>query len=455
MTGFATVAAELPSQPRNYPSARSGWTLTILLTIAYIFSYIDRSILGLLVDPIKADLNLSDKDIGYVSGIAFAIFYATMGLPLGWLADRVNRTRLVAGGIALWSIATAWCGLASSFWQLFFARMSIGVGEATLSPAAMSIIGDSFPPEKRGKPVALYSAALGLGAGIAGLASAAIIAWTKGSAMIDLPLIGAVKPWQFTFILVGLPGVLVAIAFLFVKEPPRQTLSTQAGSENDNSMGAASAEIWKNLAAYAGITSLVCVMTITAYAQGYFTPSAFTRAYGWPTEKFAAFNGIASLILGPATMAVTGWLNDRMASRGIADAPLRLASWSFVIMIPMASLPFFLGNAWATFILHALATVPIAMLTASGLLAFMAIAPSAVRGQVVALYYVAISLSGLLLGPTTVGWLSTNIFGEQKLGWAVGSTTAIYAIIPFLLLPMIRRAYRAKLAQKDTGDVFS
>ncbi len=429
------------SETPSYPTARSGWTLTILLTVAYIFSYIDRSILGLLVDPIKADLKLSDADIGYVSGIAFAIFYATMGLPLGWFADRTKRTRLVAGGIALWSLATAACGMAGTFWHLFLARMSVGVGEATLGPAAMSLIGDSFPPEKRGKPVALYSAALGLGAGIAGLASAAIVAWTKGSTVIALPLLGDVKPWQMTFIIVGLPGLLIALGFLFLREPPRQ--STGSAS---NSVGAAFGEVGHNAGAYAGVTVMVCVMTITAYAQGYFAPSAFTRAYGWPTEKFALYNGLASLFIGPATMAFTGWLNDRMASRGITDAPFRLAMIAFIAMVPMASLTFFLGNAWATFVLHALTTVPIAMVTAAALLALLAIAPAAVRGQVVALYYVAISLSGLLLGPTTVGFLSTNVYGEAKLGWAISTTTAIYGAIPLLLLPLIWRAYHRKLA---------
>lgn len=428
------------SVPSTYPSPRAGWTLTILLTIAYIFSYIDRSILGLLVDPIKADLKLTDADIGYVSGIAFAIFYATMGLPLGWLADRTRRTRLVAAGIGLWSLATAACGLAGTFGHLFLARMSVGIGEATLSPAAMSLISDSFSPDKRGKPVALYSAALGLGAGLAGLASAAIVAWTKGSTLVAVPFAGDVKPWQMTFFLVGLPGLLVALAFVFMREPPRQSIGGAS-----NGVAAALGEVGRNWAAYAGLTVMVCVMTITAYSQSYFAPSAFTRAYGWPTEQFALYNGLASLVLGPGTMAMTGWLNDRMTARGAADAPFRLTMIAFVAMVPMATLPFFLGNAPATFALHALSTVPIAMVTAAALLALLAIAPAAVRGQVVALYYVAISLSGLLLGPTTVGKLSTQFYGEGHLGWAIGTTTALYGIAPLLLLPMIWRAYQRKL----------
>ena len=155
------------------------WYTVILLTVAYVFSFVDRYILGLLVEPIKADLGLTDTEIGLLLGPAFALFYTTMGLPLGWLADRTRRTWLVGAGIAVWSLATAACGLARNFVQLFIARMSVGVGEATLSPCALSMIADSFPEEKRGKPVAFYTAALSLGAGIASLAGASVLAWSK------------------------------------------------------------------------------------------------------------------------------------------------------------------------------------------------------------------------------------------------------------------------------------
>src|SRR5687767_7954261 len=128
-----------------WPKPKAAWGMVALLTAAYLVSYIDRTILGLLVQPIKADLQLTDEQIGWVLGPAFAIFYATIGVPLGWLVDRRSRTRLIAWGIALWSAATAFSGLVRGFPQLFLARMTVGVGEAVLSPAAFSIIGDSFP----------------------------------------------------------------------------------------------------------------------------------------------------------------------------------------------------------------------------------------------------------------------------------------------------------------------
>ena len=206
---------------KNYPNSKYAWYMVVMLTIAYILSFVDRYILGLLIEPIKADLGLTDTQIGLLLGFAFAIFYATMGLPLGYLADRKKRTWLVAAGIAVWSAATAASGLVKNFAQLFIARMTVGAGEATLSPCAMSMISDSFPPEKRGKPIAFYTAALSLGAGIASLISAGEMNWAKSEPHLTITLVGDVAPRQFTFVGVGLPGLRLAGLCLFMREPTR------------------------------------------------------------------------------------------------------------------------------------------------------------------------------------------------------------------------------------------
>jgi MFS family permease len=427
----------------SYPASRPAWTMVVLLTLAYVLSYVDRSILGLLIEPIKADLHLSDESLGYLIGPAFALFYATIGLPLGWLADRKRRTWIVAAGIALWSIATAASGLARSFGQLFAARMTVGVGEATLSPCAMSMIGDSFPPERRGKPVAIYSAALALGSGIASLIGAIVLTWAKTSAGIELPLIGAVKPWQFAFLVVGLPGVFLSLAFLFLREPPRQTLSSQ-NALNTSSFGRVMAYVWQNRGAYLGLISLVCVMTITAYSQG-FTASAFARKFGWEAKDFALVNGLITLAIGPATVASIGALCDRWRKSGQDDAPFRLLSFGFVLMVAASSLALLMPSPTLSFISLGLSTAGLGTVTATGIIALLDITPAAVRGQVVAFYYMMISIAGLLLGPTTVGMLSTRVFGEAKLHLAVAAVPALYGVIPLLLLPVIRRRYLAQM----------
>jgi MFS family permease len=427
----------------GYPTARAGWTLTVMLTVAYVFSYLDRNILGLLIGPIKADLGLRDDQLGYIIGPAFAIFYATMGLPIGWMADRVKRTRLVAAGVAFWSLATALTGFAASFWHLFAARMAVGIGEAVLSPSAMSLVSDSFPEERRARPVAFYSAALSLAVGLSAIATWGIISWAKGSATIAVPLLGDLKPWQFSFVAVGLPGFLIAMVFMILPEPPRQPAIK---GEEGNGVGDALRLIGRNWQAYLGLFLLVCVMTTVTYGQGSFGPAAFNRAYGWPTEIYALYNGVGTMVIGPISLALTSWLIMRMQRKGMSDAPYRVSMWAFMLMLPLCTLPFLIDMPRVTLTLNILASIPLSMLTAAAMLALLAITPSSVRGQVVALYYAAINITGLFLGPPTVGWLSTNLFGEANLRYAVAIQPLIFGTIPLILLPAISRAYRMRLA---------
>jgi len=217
-TDLQAAAAE-PVKP--YPSAAAGWFLVVMLTVGYIFSFVDRYILGLLIEPIKAEFDLSDRSIGWLLS-AFTLVYGFMGIFMGWLVDRGKRLWIVSIGVALWSVATVATGMAKNFVQLFTARMGVGIGEATLSPATFSMIGDSFPTEKRGKPIAFYSAALPIGAGLASLLSGAVIAWTASSGNQSLPFFGELSPWRYTMIIVGLPGLLLALFFLFMKEPVRR-----------------------------------------------------------------------------------------------------------------------------------------------------------------------------------------------------------------------------------------
>lgn len=434
-----------------YPSPRSGWFLVTMLTAAYVLSYIDRSIIGLLIEPIKADLGLTDADIGLILGPAFGLIYVLAGLPLGWLVDRKRRTWIVGFGIIVWSVATAFCGLARNFWQLFLARMTVGAGEAVLSPSAMSMISDSFPPERRGKPIAVYVGALSLGAAIASLIGGGVTQWAKTTDTIAVPVLGALAPWQLTFFAVGLPGLLFAlIFFVFMREPPRRPNVAAAGEEPmGNGMKDALGYVARNLGPYAGFISLACAMTICAYSQG-FLPSVFERTWGWETEHYAYVNALVIIVAGPPAVFGAGWLCDRWAQAGRSDAPLLLLVIGFLIMVPTAVLPMFMPSGELAFVFLFFNTSGIGIISAMALNALLAITPSQVRGQITALYYIVISLSGLFLGPSTVGFLSTNVFGEDQLRLAFAATCFAYALVPLLLLPVIIRSYKRQLA-KVTG----
>jgi MFS family permease len=428
----------------TYPSVRAGWSLTVLLTIAYILSYVDRSILGLLIEPIKADLKLTDAELSLVLGPAFGLVYAISGLPLGWAADRTRRTWLISAGVTLWSVATAASGLARDFWHLFAARMGVGVGEAVLSPCAMSLIADSFPPERRGKPVAVYNAALSLGSGIASLVGAAVLVWAKSDEGFLLPVVGAVSAWQFAFFAVGLPGFVLALAFLLVPEPARQ-VATESGKSRGG-FGPTMAYVWSRRGAFLGTTAMVAVMTCIAYSHG-FMPSVFVRSYGWEAKNYAVANAIITLALGPATVAAVGIMADRWRKAGQADAPLRLLIAAFAVMVPAATAQPLMPNAWLSLVFVALTTLSIAGVTAAGIIALLDIAPANARGQIVALYYMTISITGLGLGPTTVGFLSTNVTGEANLNLAMAAVPAIYGSLAALLIPIVGRAWRAQLGE--------
>ncbi len=431
---------------RSYPRPGVAWFMVAMLTLAYIFSYVDRYVLGLLIQPIKADLGLTDEEIGWLLGPAFAIFYATMGLPLGWLADRKRRTWLIAAGVTVWSLATAASGLCRSFWQLFTARMTVGVGEAVLSPAAFSMISDSFPPERRGKPIAVYQAALTLGAGIASLIGASVLVWARTTPEIEVPVAGLVQPWQLTFFAVGLPGLLIAVGFLFLPEPARRAAAATDPELTGGTFGETLRYVGRRWATFLTFVSLPCVMTTIAYSHG-FMPAAFERTYGWPAERFAFYNGVANLIVGPLTVYAMGALSDRWTKLGRGDAPLLIMIAGAVLMVPTGAAAMLMPGPWSALICLWLNTATIAVVTAVGVTALLNIAPGAIRAQLVALYYMAISLSGLLLGPTTVGILSTRVFGEENVRYAVSALPVLYGLLPLLIIPITVRLYRGQMAR--------
>ncbi|WP_298308585.1 MFS transporter [uncultured Erythrobacter sp.] len=448
MSSEGETQGEKQSETKAYPSAAAGWLLVLLLTLAYIFSFVDRYILGLLIEPIKAEFGLSDRAIGWLLS-AFTWVYGFVGIFMGWLIDRGRRTWIVAIGMALWSAATVATGTAKNFFQLFTARMGVGVGEATLSPATFSMIGDSFPPEKRGKPIAFYSSALPIGAGLASLLSGAVIAWTAASGNQSLPLFGELEPWRFTLIVVGLPGLFFAALFLFIREPARRPAQTSEEVIAGNGIGDAFKYILDNFALYFGFVMVVCCMTAIAYSQGFLAP-VFERTWGWSPQTYATVNGIALLIIGPINMMLMGTISDKWTSKGVPDAALRLMYIGFFIMVPTAALPMFMPDAWSAFAVLCLNTVGIGIVSAIGVTALLVITPAQIRGQIVALYYLAISWFGSL-GPIVVGELSSQVFGEDNLRFAVAGVPFIFALIPLAMMPMTRRRYLAQVQRIEGG----
>jgi MFS family permease len=208
-----------------WPTPGVAWYGLAILLMAFLVSAIDRVILGMLIIPIKADLGVSDSAMGALLGISFAVAFTLMGLLAGWLADRYSRRGIVSIAIAFWSLATAACGFASSFLHLLIGRVAVASGEAALSPAAFSLISDYFPPKKLGRALGVYMSGAFVGAGISFLVGGAVLSMLGGIGPISLPIIGDVAVWQVVFLVVGLPGLIVAALATTIKEPVRRGVS--------------------------------------------------------------------------------------------------------------------------------------------------------------------------------------------------------------------------------------
>ncbi|MEM8983660.1 MAG: MFS transporter [Pseudomonadota bacterium] len=426
----------------TYPNRRAGWRLVALLLVAYIFSYTDRVLLSILVEPIKRDLALTDAQIGLLLGPAFALLYATTGVFFGALVDRRRRTWIVGAGIVFWSLATAVFGLVRQFWQLFMTRMCVGVGEASLGPAAMSLIADSFPKESRGKPIAVYSLGIVIGSSIGFLLGAFVLDWTKTATIPPLPIVGDLAPWQLVFVIFGLAGLLPALIFFVIREPRRQlaTQSDAAGRSFITVLQFLGAH-WKP---YALFMTIMCLMVTLAYA-GFWNPAMFERTFGWSGEKYALINGIVSLPIGLIVYLGAGAISDRLVQADRHDGPLLLMVLGTLIMVPLYAAAPLMPNGAVAFTVLTAGGLGVMIISAVSVTALLNIIPAHIRGQIVALYYMVMSLFGLFVGPPAVGLLSQHVYGEANLNYALATVPVVLGVVTIVLLPLTLRHYRQQL----------
>jgi MFS family permease len=437
----------IPEAP--YPNAKYAWYVVVILFFAYTSSFIDRIIMSLLVGPIKRDLVLTDTEFSLLHGFAFAIFYTFMGLPLGRLADRSNRRRIIAVGIFLWSMMTAVCGLAKTFTHLFFARIGVGVGEATLSPAAYSMISDYFPKEKRSVPISMYSMGVFFGGGVAFILGGYVVHLVSGAADVVLPLVGAIRPWQLTFFVVGVPGLLVVILMSTVREPTRRDVVSLSGrsetQRDDHSIRAALAFVARNKRAYASVFLGYGLLATASYGFFTWTPEFLIRTYGWEASRAGYAFGLMVLSLGTGGTLLGGILADRALAKGKLDAKLRVSMYAGGGMLMTGCLAPLMPSAPLALLLLAPTVVCLGFPVGLAPAACNFITPNQLRGQVIALYLFAVNLLGLGAAPTIVAVFTDYVFrDEAKLRY---SLTVFAVVIPSLAVLSLLwgiKAYRSR-----------
>lgn len=435
----------------QYPPTGYAWYVVVLLTLGYILSYIDRSILSMLVEPIKADFDLTDTQIGLLLGPAFAIFYASMGLPLGWLADNMKRRTLVGIGIFVWSAATCFSGFAKGFASLFIARVTVGAGEATLGPCAISLISDMFPEGKRARALAVYSTALSIASAIAFFGGAKLLAWANNFDTTGLPIIEGLKPWQIVFIIVGSPGLILGLLMLSIKEPKRQADFESDGVKKQSVKISDTLKYYKeNGGPFFSICMLLGLMLIIVYSQ-FFATAMYERTWGWTASEYGVRNAVGLIIFGPTSVMFGGWLVDYFHDKGVKDAGLKVLKIGFYILVPFNIIYPLMPNPWAALIVSFIGVSGIAITTVAGLPTVLKIIPAQIRGQSIAIYYMIMSLAGLFIGPTAVGFTSDVIFGDpSKLNYAMALVTAVFGIIALLALPFVTKIYSIQIKKEIT-----
>jgi len=418
--------------PQPWPAAKLGWTTVAILAIASSISAVDRYLINLLVEPIKADLGLTDTQIGLLLGFAFGLFYTVMGLPIGRWADTYSRRLIIVCGAIFWSLMTMACGLAHSFKQLFLARMAVGVGEATLNPCGYSMISDYFPADRRAKPMSVFIMGATIGSAFVLYAGGLLLEYlTAHGVTWALPWGGSLKPWQITFVIAGLPGFAIALLVGFLKEPPRREMIAKSGAHQQKP---AKMLPIREVAAYVGVHWKAYVLIFFSFGmlllwqmgKNLWAPTFLMRTFGWSPAEVGLRLGVITLLGTSLGIVSGGWAAEWVRKRGHRDANLRTAFYGGLIGLPFAVTATIVPNQMLSVILLGpvffFGAFPFALAPA----AIAAITPNQMRAQITALYLLTINLLGFGVGPALIGAFTDYVYQDPKLiGWSMMTTAAI------------------------------
>lgn len=399
----------------------SGYRFAVLamLFVVYAFNFIDRQILGILVPAIKADLGFTDTELGWLGGPAFAIFYTALGVPIAWLADRSSRTWIMTIALTVWSAFTAACGYAQNFFQLFAARLGVGVGEAGGVAPAYSLISDYFPPRERARALAVYSFGIPIGSA-AGILIGGLIA-----SQLD---------WRIAFIVVGLAGIAVAPLFrLVVREPKRGRYDAQPAQERASFMRvagvlAAKPSYW--LLSFGAASS-----SIMGYGIFFWMPSFLVRSFGFSVEQVSLYYGAILLIGGVAGVWLGGMLAD-MTGKTKRSRYALIPAAAYVLTLPCYIAGLLSSSPQLAFLLFLPPTALGLMWLGPVITAVQHLAPASARTTASALFLFINNLIGLGLGSLLIGALSdalTAQFGEESLRYSILAGTGFYILAAILM----------------------
>jgi MFS family permease len=423
------------------------WYVVGVLALGYAFSAIDARVLTLLVTPIKASLKLSDFKISLLQGFAFALLYSVAAMPIGRMVDgSKRRTPLIVAGVLVWSVMTMACGLAKSFGGLFATRVGVGVGEATLSPAAYSLISDYFEKQRRALAISFYAIGYPIGSGLALIIGGALLARFTRTGPQDLGIVGTLEPWQLVFVAVGMPGIVIALLIATIREPERRETGGlgRSGAIPIREVAAYIAERWRLYGMLMGVTSLSGLLAI---GTSLWYPTFLVRTYGMTPISVGFYFGTLMLVCGTIGTIAGGWFSGVLIRRGRTDGNLRIMLFATVVK----AIPLVVGPLMPTATL-ALAFMAVGTLVGQAsqgvvLTAIQDVTPNRLRGQVTALTLLSVNLIGLGLGSSLIAAITDFGFGDEgALRYAIAITGAVMLPIMALMLILGMKRYREALA---------
>jgi len=432
----------LPGAHRQWPGLGTAWWLVALLFLAGIFSVIDRAILNVVVDPVRQDLLINDEQIALLQGLAFGMFYALMGLPMGLLADRKSRKKLVIFGIGLWSMATIASGYATSFGELFAARLMVGLGEAALGPCAISWIADMFPPEKRGRPISFYIMSQGLAGGISLSVTGGLLTFAAAGGFDGLPVLSGMDPWRTTFVICGALGFLVAVLLLTTHEPARNTPAAAPQAKAVLPGHAEWAYLIRNKGVLIPLYLGFATCFLVAYGAGAWEPAMLVRKFEVAPSFLGTWLGPLTIVFGIMGPLIGGQFVDwSMKNRRYT------ARFALLAVVPLFGIPGTLSVLAPTpetaAILIASKSAVYAVLGTVMLVTLQGIVPAGMRGIAVSVTLILNTLIGAAIGPLLIAAVTERVFGDPAMvGWSIAMVCAPAFLISALCYAVAWRNVR-------------
>lgn len=420
----------------GYPRRGYAWCVVAILVATAILSYTDRQVLSLLVDPIERDFGIGDRDFAKLSGPAFALVYGIAGIALGYLADRASRRLLIFAGVLVWSLGTIACGFAHGFGELFAARVVVGFGEAVLSPAAISVISDYFPPSRRGTAVGCFLSGIAIGIGASNMIGGGVLHAVDGGVLAATPF-ASLAPWRLVLLAIGAPGLVWALVILLIREPTRRV---QPGQPATGAAGARHAIRW---GAVAPVYLVVAMASLVDNAVGAWAPSLLIRSFSQNAADVGVRLGVLVAAAFGGGVLAGGWLADRAGARGGWAYKLFVCGGASVLIVPAAVLMNsgqLDATTWSIPLYFALSGI----VTACGFSAILDVVPNRSRGLAMAVSFFLNVAVGASVGPLAVSWASDDLFGRTAgLGPAMATTVAGgYGIAIVALFVAFRTARR-------------